>query len=125
MPGRSAIAHAVLDTIATMREAGVLYADIAAATGVPAKNCQYHALRMGASAPVVNRVRNLPAQYVRSGQIVRAFTPAEDAAIVRWDIEGHVTLHEMGRRLGRKHNAVLQRLRALARRDELEAAQCQ
>ncbi len=122
MSGRSAIAPAVLDTIATMREAGAPYSAIGRATGVNPKTCQYHALALGGFAPVFTTYSQGRGEYVRAGRLVRPFSANEDAAIVRWELQG-LTLHEMGRRLGRSHSTVLHRLRALARHDaELEAS---
>lgn len=114
----STIPADVLETIATMREAGAVFREIENATGIPRKTCEYHAVRLGAFCPGKVRVCPPPAVYSRSGREVRAFTEVEDQQITAWSIE-EVTLKEMGRRLGRKHNSVLGRLRTLARREAL------
>lgn len=122
MTGRSSIAPDVLDAIATMREDGLTWPAISEATGLPPSTCEYHALRLGAFSPASPAAPRSRPVYVRAGVIVRPFDKAEDASIQGWALQG-VTLVEMGRRLGRKHNAVLQRLRSLARHQaEMEAA---
>lgn len=52
-----------------------------------------------------------------NGQIVRAFTAEEDAAIRRMDLEG-MTPTQIGRALGRGNTSIIARLATLARREE-------
>ena len=108
-----------LDTIATMREAGKSFHAIAAATGVHRKTCEYHAMRLGAASPFIVLHTHRRSTYFREGQAVRGFTEAEDQQITAWALEG-VSLSEMGRRLGRRHNSIMGRLRTLARREALQ-----
>lgn len=114
----STIPADVLDTIATMREAGSQFQDIAQATGIHRKTCEYHAIRLGAFSP--DTILSYPrrAKYDRAGHAVRGFSASEDQQITAWSMEG-MSLSEMGRRLGRKHNSILNRLRTLARREAL------
>lgn len=114
----STIPSDVLDTIATMREAGAQFQAIEQATGIHRKTCEYHAVRLGALPPAGARRCPRPARYSRAGAVVRGFTELEDQQITAWSIDG-VSLKEMGRRLGRKHNSILGRLRTLARREAL------
>lgn len=117
----SQIPAETIDTIAEMREAGKPLKAIALATGVHYRTCQYHAGRLGAIAPNPARVPQRHAECIRSGRVVRPFTEAEDQKITAWSIAG-VPLIEMGRRLNRKHNSILNRLRTLARREAMQEA---
>lgn len=117
----STIPAKTIEAIADMREAGMPLKAIARATGVHYRTCQYHAGRLGAIAPNSARVPQRHAECIRSGRVVRPFSEAEDQQITAWSI-ANVPLIEMGRRLGRKHNSVLMRLRTLARREALAEA---
>jgi hypothetical protein len=110
-----------IEAIALMREAGSTYRAIADATGLPVSTCEYHTIRLGAVSPRGLRRQKAPAAHTRSGSAVRAFTDAEDAQITAWSI-ANVPLIEMGRRLNRKHNSILNRLRTLARREAMQEA---
>lgn len=114
----STIPADTIEAIADMREAGMQLKAIERATGVPYRTCQYHAGRLGAVVPNPARTPRPQPEYVRSGRVVRPFTDAEDQQITAWSIAG-VPLIEMGRRLNRKHNSILNRLRTLARREAL------
>jgi len=107
-----------LDTITTMRESGKSFHAIAEATGVHRKTCEYHAVKLGAASPFTILQTHRRSKYFRHGQAVRGFTELEDQQITAWALEG-VSLSEMGRRLGRRHNSIMGRLRTLARREAL------
>lgn len=108
----------VIDTIASMREAGKSFHAIAQATGVHRKTCEYHATRLGAASPFTILQTHRRSKYFRQGVAVRGFTETEDQQITAWALEG-VSLSEMGRRLRRRHNSIIGRLRTLARREAL------
>ena len=59
--------------------------------------------------------------YVRRGRIVRAFTPAEDALVLKFEAEG-LSYAEIGRRLNRKPNSIQGRLLTLMRYEDREVA---
>ena len=117
----STIPADVLDIIATMRETGAKFKTIEQATGIHRKTCEYHAVRLGALPPAGARRCPPPARYARAGAVVRAFTVLEDQQIIAWSV-ADISLSEIGRRLGRKHNSILGRLRTLARREAMAEA---
>lgn len=117
----SPIPAETLDAIAGMREAGATYQEIADATGIPRGTCEYHTVRLGAFSPAGLQFQKAKAPYSRCGRAVRAFTEAEDQQITTWSL-ADVPLIEMARRLNRKHNSILGRLRTLARREALQEA---
>ena len=65
------------------------------------------------------KASRLPAQYYRRNRIVRRFAPDEDELIERLRADGG-SLMEICRATGRRHNSIVGRLSALARRRERE-----
>lgn len=115
------IGPSTLATIAAMRESGKSFNAIAEATGVHRKTCEYHAVRLGAASPFTILHTHRRPKYLRRGHAVRGFTELEDQQITAWALE-NISLSEMGRRLGRRHNSIMGRLRTLARREALQEA---
>jgi len=107
-----------LNEAAEMREAGSTYAAIAKRLEMSQGAVYWHCLRLGADSPKAPPKTNVgPSLVKRGNHVVRRFSPEEDEKILRLSGEG-VSLSEISRSLGRKHNSVKGRLMTLARRDE-------
>ena len=102
---------------ARLREVGVAVPEIVRRPGLPRSAVHYHCLKRGADGPPAahrsEQVRTVMA-YNRAGIVVRRFSAAEDALLLRLVAEGP-GFGTIARRPGRKPHSVTQRLTALAR----------
>ena len=118
---KSRLTQAELDTIATMRERGLSYAQIGRSVGMSPSAVSWHCLRLGVDPPKPSPLRphyHLLCSEVRRGNhVVRAFTPDEDARLVELAKRG-LSNTAIAREIGRKWNSVAGRLMTLARREE-------
>lgn len=113
------------ERLATMREAGKTYAQIAEALGRSKSAISWHCLRLAAESPRPHKSRPdyyRKAPIVRRGKtVVRAFTPAEDTKLLQLEGQG-LKPTAVGRALGRRDSSIRNRLMTLARRDERAVA---
>lgn len=112
------------ERIVQLREAGRTMGQIASVLGCSASTVSWHCLRLAAEPPKPQRPRVglvSSAEVFRNGHVVRRYTTEEDERLLALEAEG-LSLSEIGRRLGRRHNSIRARLMTLARRDaRLEA----
>ena len=111
------------DTIASaarMRERGMTFGQIGKKLGMSPSAVSWHCLRLGADSPNcqhnVARTKG-PMEVKRGNHVVRRFTDAEDAELLRREAAGE-RISEIARALGRRHNSITGRLMTLARRQE-------
>ena len=120
----SAASHLDVASIADMRARGVSQTVIARLHGCSRGAVAWQCLRLGVAPPPRARTIGKPMGTDmphpvrrRNGQLVRPFTPEEDAEMVRLALAGH-TPTEIGRTIGRRNTSVVARLATLARREE-------
>ena len=104
--------------VAEMREAGMSQVQIARTLGVHSSTIEIDCLVMGASAPGQRARRREIRPCFRKGQLVRSFTPEEDARLSAMSEAGE-TYAAMERALGRSWVSCRSRLYVLARREAL------
>lgn len=123
MPARKYSDAEVADAV-EMREAGVARAEIARRLGMSIGAVDYHCLRLGAVAPAARIVPSPPRtmEARRGDHVVRRFSPAEDARLLKLEAAG-IAVNEIARRLGRPANSVRGRLQTLARHEALQEAE--
>ncbi len=110
--------EAQIEAAVALRERGLTYSQIARKTGMSKSAVDWYCLKLGAEPPhLAPPPRNVGMMIVqRGGHLVRRFTDAEDAILLRMEAEGH-RLSDIARQVGRRRNSVLGRLMTLARRD--------
>jgi hypothetical protein len=91
---------------------------IAQITDINVSTIRYHVIKMGCYKP---RRDDRHRSYIRGGRMVRPFSEAEDADMLRRRTVGE-TVSAIARRQGRKHNSVLCRLYMLAAQQEAETS---
>lgn len=115
------ITEAHKEKIAQLRgERGWSYGRIGQVTGLKSDRVAWHCLANGIDSPRTKRVPppyNGPMQYRAGNNIVRRFTPEEDAQMLQLRLQNK-GYHAIGKIMGRAHNSIKMRLATLARRDE-------
>lgn len=107
-----------LDEIADLIEAGHTVRDIANRFDASVGAVAWQILRLGVVGPRSKRGGAQPRSYVRAGRTVRSFTEEEDRLIIDLEAEG-LSVVQIAKRLGRRHNSVIGRLATLARHDAI------
>jgi hypothetical protein len=98
---------------------------IAGHLGISVGSAQWLCLREGIEKPgrlPQAQTWSGPRESKRGNHVVRRFAPDEDKRLLSYEASG-LTINEIGRRLGRRHNSVVGRLRTLARHQERLLAQ--
>lgn len=104
---------------AEMRERGLTEAMIGRRLGVSTSAISWRMLQLGVEPPNPRPLPPVPTEQriIRRGaHAVRRFTEAEDRQLIELEAKG-LGPTEIGRRLGRRHNAIVGRLMTLARRE--------
>ena len=115
---------------AQLGEAGLPVREIAGRLDMHPSAVSWHCLRLGADSPrdlckPPDPVRTQ--RYMRSGHVVRRFTPEEDEQLLHLEAEG-LSAGDIAQHLNRRRNSIVGRLMTLARqetRNEARAAQLQ
>lgn len=121
---RSNLSPAEKEQIFDLRELGWSLARIARKVGCSEGSVSWHCLQAGIDKPgakPIDKTIRGPLVVKRGAFNIRRFTPEEDQQIVALRIQG-LTLAEIGRIIGRRHNSIVGRLATLARHDERRAA---
>lgn len=105
-----------LDEIADLVEAGRTVRQIAEQFDASEGAIAWQILRLGVVGPRTKRATPRDRSYVRAGRIVRPFTEEEDQLILRLEGQG-MSVVQIAKQLGRKHNSIIGRLATLARYD--------
>ncbi|HEV2530919.1 hypothetical protein [Phenylobacterium sp.] len=119
MARRADLSEEEVERLVALRERGLSEAVIARMVGCCQGSVSWALLREGIDVHLDRRLPPVPAEPVvqhRCGHLVRRFTQAEDAQLLALEAQG-LTVHAISRRLGRRNNSVLGRLRTLARRE--------
>lgn len=108
-----------IDLVCRIREETTLpLNEIGEMFGVSRGCVEHHCVVNGAESPKPYRPKRIRQRVVRRGaNVVRRFTPSEDAVLLRLkaqDIKDHI----IAKRLARPQNSIAARLRTLARREE-------
>ena len=126
MAKRRVLTAAQREQIADLRgERGLTFRRIAERLGISLGSAQWLCLREGIEKPgrlPVVQAWCGPRESTRGNHTVRRFAPDEDKRLLSYEASG-LTINEIGRRLGRRHNSVVGRLATLARREERLSAQ--
>lgn len=115
----SVVTPEVGEKIAELREAGRSVGFIARRLGVSHGAVSWYCLRQGVEPPKPRRLDPVPVQPVvnkRGNHVVRKFTQAEDALLVKLDMQGFRP-SIIAKMMGRRSNSIAGRLASLARRD--------
>ena len=114
----------LLEEAARLREAGMRISEIGKRLGINPSVVAAYCLQVGADSPDAAMkpplLQNVP-HYTRNGHVVRRFTEAEDARLLALRLRG-IGVTEIARRLGRRRNSVIGRLRTLARHEARDEA---
>lgn len=105
--------------IAALREKRWTIPAIAAEVGCSEGSVSWNLLMQGVDIYEDKPLPPVPTEPVVCGRkdyVVRRFTVAEDAELLRLEASG-LNLHQIAKRLGRKRNSIIGRLATLARRD--------
>lgn len=125
MGKRAPLSAAQREQIADLRGVkGWTFGKIAERLGISEGSAQWLCLREGIEKPgrlPEFRPWSGPREIKRGNHVVRRFAPEEDKRLLSLEASG-LSMNEIGRRLGRRHNTIVGRLATLARHDERATA---